>query len=85
MSTLKKVSWRTYFFQKLNEFSQGNNVLDTPTSSPDAVLVRDTCVSSLSWIELIVKREPISTLKNLFQEIFLTKTNTVLPGKLCAM
>jgi hypothetical protein len=52
MSTLKKVSCRTYFFQKLTQFSQGYNVLDAPGSNTDRFLSRDTCVSSLSCIDL---------------------------------
>jgi hypothetical protein len=46
-----------YFFQKLNEFSHGNNVLDTPTSSPGGVLVSNIYASYLTWVELFGKKE----------------------------
>jgi hypothetical protein len=37
---------RKYSFQKVNEFSLGNNVLDAPVSNTDGFLSRDTCISS---------------------------------------
>jgi hypothetical protein len=44
--TLKNLSCKMYSFQKLTQFSQGNNVLDAPASKTDCFLSRDTCVSS---------------------------------------
>jgi hypothetical protein len=43
---LEKSKCRKYSFQKLTEFSQGNQVLDAPASNTDNILPRDTCVSS---------------------------------------
>jgi hypothetical protein len=37
--------WK-YFFQKLTEFTLGNNVLDAPASNRDGFVWRDTCVPS---------------------------------------
>jgi hypothetical protein len=46
ISTLKHLSCSLDSFQKLPQFSQGNNVLDAPASNTDGFLLRDTCVSS---------------------------------------
>jgi hypothetical protein len=35
-----------YSFEKLTQFSQGNNVLDAPSSNTDVFLSSDTCVST---------------------------------------
>jgi hypothetical protein len=40
ISSLKHLGCRKYSFQKLNQFSQGNNVLDAPASTTN-VLLRD--------------------------------------------
>jgi hypothetical protein len=45
-STLKSLIYRKYFFQKLTDISQGNNVLDAPASMTDAFHWRATCVFS---------------------------------------
>jgi hypothetical protein len=45
-STLKTLICRMYSFQKLTQFSQGDNVLDAPTSNIDGFLSRDTLLSS---------------------------------------
>jgi hypothetical protein len=37
--------WK-HFFQKLTEFTLGNNVLDAPASNTDGFVWRDTCVPS---------------------------------------
>jgi hypothetical protein len=46
ISTLKNLSCRKYSFQKLCQFSQGNNVLDAPASNTSGFITRDTYVSS---------------------------------------
>jgi hypothetical protein len=46
ISTLKTMIFRKYSFQKLTQFSEGNNVLDAPASNTDGFPSRDTCVSS---------------------------------------
>jgi hypothetical protein len=43
-SPLKMLISRQYYFQRLTQFSQGNNVLDAPLSNVDGFLLRDTCV-----------------------------------------
>jgi hypothetical protein len=45
-SNLKAVIFWQYFFQKLTEFTLGNNVLDAPASNTDGFVWRDTCVPS---------------------------------------
>jgi hypothetical protein len=82
---LEKPSCRKYSFQKLTKFSQGINVLDVPHSNIDAFRSRDTCVSSTqlnntNWNKMFVS--PLNKTK--LQEIFLSKTNSVLTGKQCA-
>jgi hypothetical protein len=37
---------KMYYFEKLMQFSQGNNVLDDAASNIDCFLWRNTCVSS---------------------------------------
>jgi hypothetical protein len=34
------------FFQKITQFSQGNNVLESPASNTHSFHSRDTCVSA---------------------------------------
>jgi hypothetical protein len=46
ISTLKLLSCRKYSSQKLIQFSQGNNVLNSPASNTRGFLSRDTFVSS---------------------------------------
>jgi hypothetical protein len=46
-SSLKTFMRRQYSFQKLNQFSQVNKVLDAPASTLDGFLLRDTCVSKI--------------------------------------
>jgi hypothetical protein len=46
ISTLKSVICRKYIFQKLTQFSQGNNVLDASAPNIGVSLWRDVCVSS---------------------------------------
>jgi hypothetical protein len=76
---------RNYSFQKLIQLSKGNNVLDATASSIHAFLCRGT------WISLTQLNSPngpntayllLETPK--IQEVFLSKTNTVLTGKQCA-
>jgi hypothetical protein len=57
-------SWRKYFFEKLTQFSQGNNVLDATASTTNGFLLRETCFINLAEYPYLEQREPISTLKN---------------------
>jgi hypothetical protein len=58
-STLKTMICRKYSFQKLNEFSQGNNVPDVPASNSDGFLWRDTCVSSTQLNRPICRKQSL--------------------------
>jgi hypothetical protein len=44
--TLKTMIFRKDSFEKLTQFSFGNNVLDGPASNTDGFLLSDICVSS---------------------------------------
>jgi hypothetical protein len=45
ISTLETMLCRMYYFQKLTQFTQGNDVVDAPSSKTKGFLFRDTCVS----------------------------------------
>jgi hypothetical protein len=59
------------FFQNLNQFTQGDNVLDAAVSKTDGYLWRDICVSSG------LLKTPIWS-KRLFAESTHYKTNSIL-------
>jgi hypothetical protein len=56
---LKNLSYRKYSFQKLTQFSQGNNVLDALASNTASFISRDICVFKLAK-EPIWKKENLS-------------------------
>jgi hypothetical protein len=60
---LEKPTFRRYSFQKLTQFSQGNNVLDVLASTIHVFLWINTCVSSKHEWAYLEENEPISTLK----------------------
>jgi hypothetical protein len=45
-STFITMIFRTYSFQSITQFSQGDNVQDATASNMDGFLLRDICVSS---------------------------------------
>jgi hypothetical protein len=58
-SPLKTLEGRQYSFQKLAQFSQGNDVLHAPASNVLSLLSRDTCMSPTQlnkpiWIKMSV-------------------------------
>jgi hypothetical protein len=55
---LKTLLGRQYSFQKLTQFSQGNNMLDGPPSNIDGFLSRDTYVSSTQMNECCCTLKP---------------------------
>jgi hypothetical protein len=59
---MKNLSSRKFSFQKVMQFSQGNNVLDAPASSTDSPLSKDTCVSSTQVNRDIRNKESLSPL-----------------------
>jgi hypothetical protein len=56
---------RTYTYQKLTQFSQGNNVLDAHASNTGGFLSEIHVFHHLNREGLLEKTEPISTLKQL--------------------
>jgi hypothetical protein len=66
ISALKILRCRKNFFQKLSQFSQGINVLDTLASNTDGFLSKYECVPSPRLNKNnLEQREPITTLNNL--------------------
>jgi hypothetical protein len=55
---------RKYSFQKLPQFSQGNNLLDADASDRDGSLPKDTCVSSTQLDRPTWREESLSPLRN---------------------
>jgi hypothetical protein len=60
ISTLKMLNCRKHSFLKLPQFSQGNNVLDAPSSNTDGILCRDIRVSSTTLNMLIWNKMSLS-------------------------
>jgi hypothetical protein len=46
IAKLKYLTFSKYSFQKVTQFSLGNNLVDAPVSNIDGFLSRDTCISS---------------------------------------
>jgi hypothetical protein len=70
------------FLEKLPQFSLGKNELDAATSNTDRFLSRDTCVPSAYLIGLSGAKKVYLNLENYdLQEVFLSKTNSVLIWK----
>jgi hypothetical protein len=85
-STLKTMICRKYSFEKLTQFSQGNNVLDAAASHIHGFLWRDTCVSSTQLNSPIWTNKPYLQLEtHKLQRVFLSKTKSVFTGKQCAI
>jgi hypothetical protein len=59
-SPLKTLMGKQYYYQKLTQFSQGNNVLDAQPSNIEAFLSRDICVSTIQLNRLIWNKMSIS-------------------------
>jgi hypothetical protein len=85
MPTLKIPRTRKFFFQKLLQFSLGNNVLDDYPSNTDGFPSRDTCISSTQLNRIIKTKESLSLLKkHKLQEVLISKTNSIITGQECA-
>ena len=85
MSTLEKVRFRTCFYEKPTQFSNGSNVQDPPPFCPGDVLLRDTCVSSLSSIDPFGTKGAYLHLENpTLQEVVFSNSHSVRRGKPCA-
>jgi hypothetical protein len=55
-SNLKTLRGRQYYFQKLTQFSYGNNVQDPPASNIDGFHPRDTWVSTIQLYRTMVNK-----------------------------
>jgi hypothetical protein len=76
---------KTYSFQKLNHFSQGNNVLDITASNTNGFLFRDTCVSLTQLNRICGTNKAYLNFEKLnLQESIPLKTISVLTGSQCA-
>jgi hypothetical protein len=76
---LKYLTCRKYSFKKLTQSSQGNNVLNAPNFNIDALLSRDTCVSSTQLSSHIWKEMSRSPpWQTQVEEVFLSKTHAIL-------
>jgi hypothetical protein len=81
-SLLKTQTGRQYFFQKLTQLSQGNSVLDSPSSNINDFPSRDTCVSIIQLKSPICNKKWDSDVENsVRQAICLPKANSILTGK----
>jgi hypothetical protein len=59
LSTLKHLSWRKCFFEKVTQLSQGNSILDATASNTNVFLSRETCVSSTQLNKPIRNKESL--------------------------
>jgi hypothetical protein len=59
-STMKILIFRKYFFQKITQFSQGNNMLGAAVSNIDGFLWIDTSVSSCQLNSPICIKQSLS-------------------------
>jgi hypothetical protein len=77
---------RKYSLQELTQASPGNNGLDAAASNTDGLLSRDICVSSTQLKGLFGANRAYPHLETpKLQEVFLSKTNSFLTGKQCAI
>jgi hypothetical protein len=79
------VSGRKYSFEKETQFSEGINGVDAASSNIDGFVRRNTCVSSTQlnrpfWSNM--SHNPLETFH--LQELFLSKTESVLKEQQCA-
>jgi hypothetical protein len=82
-STLKTLIGRMYSFLKLTHFSQGNNVVDTCVLTQMVLFGEIHVFLQLCWIGWFeTKTSNLHLKKTKLQEDFLSKTNSVLTGKL---
>jgi hypothetical protein len=82
---LENRKMQKYAFQKLIQFSQGNTVLDAPTSNADGFVSKDTCVFSRCWTDLGRTKFAFLHLEySGWQHVFLSKTTWNHTGKQCA-
>jgi hypothetical protein len=77
---LKTMMYSQCSFQKLTQFSQGNNVLDAPDFNTNHFLSWDTCISSITWIGLFGKKWDFLHLEKPKFQVSL-KNNSVFTGK----
>jgi hypothetical protein len=79
---LKYLSCRKHCIQKLTQYSKGINILDDPASNIDGFLWEIHVFLPLVWIGLFgTKGAFLHYEKYDLQEVFLSKTNSILTGK----
>jgi hypothetical protein len=84
-STLKGLICRSYSFQKLTQFLQGNQVVDAAASNINGFLWSYTCVLIPRWIGPYGTKWAFFHLETpKLQEVFLSITHSILTGKQCA-
>jgi hypothetical protein len=76
---LETPKYQVALISKSNSILTGKHVQDVSASSTDGFLLRDTCVS-LTHLSYSANHQPE---KPKLQEIFLSKSNSVLTGKQC--
>ena len=82
---LENRKMQRYAFQKLIQFSQGNNVLDAPTSNADGFVSKDTCVFSRCWTDLCRTKWAFLHLEySGWQHVFLSKPTWIHTWQPCA-
>jgi hypothetical protein len=75
-STWNNQSCRKYYFQKLSQFSQGNNVVPAAASNIDGCFCNGTWVSSTLEKAYFHQMEPITALNNLSSRNFAIQKQT---------
>jgi hypothetical protein len=82
---LETLSCRKHSFQKLTQFSLGKDILDVPASNTMVFFQEIHVLLQLSRIGLLVANRAYLYLQtSKLQEVFLSKTNSILSGKQCA-
>jgi hypothetical protein len=85
-STFENLSCRKDSFQKLTIFSQGNNVLYAATSNRNSFLGEIHVFHEFQGIGLFGQKRPYHHFqKPRYQDIVLSKTNSILTAKQCAI
>jgi hypothetical protein len=82
---IEKPKFQEVFHSKTNSISVGNNVLDTPTSNIDGFFGEINVFLQITWIGLFRTKRTYLHLENSeWQDVFLSKTNSILTWKQCA-
>jgi hypothetical protein len=81
---LESYDLQDVFLSEITQFWQVNNMLDSPASNTDGSLREIYVFLQLSWMGLLAAKWANIHIENYdFQEVFLSKTNSILRGKQC--